>query len=64
MTYVVTFHDLTLAEASLACTCVAKEVCDLLFGADVDEISIRGWWVWCRRKCWRSPPRAAPNLME
>jgi hypothetical protein len=42
MTYVVTFHDLSLAEASLACTCVAKEVCDLLFGADVDDITIRG----------------------
>ena len=42
MTYVVTFHDLSLSEASLACTCVAKEVCDLLFGADVDDITIRG----------------------
>lgn len=42
MTYVVTFHDLSLAEASLACTCVAKEVCDLLFGADIDDLTIRG----------------------
>lgn len=42
MTYVVTFHNLSLGEASLACTCVAKEVCDLLFGADVDDITIRG----------------------
>jgi hypothetical protein len=41
MTYVVTFHDLSLEEASLACASVAKEVCDLLFGADVDDISIR-----------------------
>jgi hypothetical protein len=42
MSYVVTFHDLSLQEASLACASVAKEVCDLLFGADVDDIMIRG----------------------
>jgi hypothetical protein len=42
MTYVVTFHDLSLEEASLACASVAKEVCDLLFGADIDDITIRG----------------------
>jgi len=42
MSYVVTFHDLSLEEASLACASVAKEVCDLLFGADVDDITIRG----------------------
>lgn len=42
MTYVVTFHNLSLEEASIACACVAKEVCDLLFGADVDDITIRG----------------------
>ena len=32
MSYVVTFHNLSLEEASLACASVAKEVCDLLFG--------------------------------
>jgi len=42
MSYVVTFHNLSLAEASLACASVAKEVCDMLFGADVDDITIRG----------------------
>jgi len=42
MSYVVTFHNLSLEEASLACASVAKEVCDLLFGADVDDITIRG----------------------
>ncbi|MEO8301919.1 MAG: hypothetical protein ABI608_09000 [Rhizomicrobium sp.] len=42
MSYVVTFHNLSLEEASLACACVAKEVCDLLFGANIDDITIRG----------------------
>jgi hypothetical protein len=42
MSYVVTFHNLSLEEASLACASVAKEVCDMLFGADVDDITIRG----------------------
>jgi hypothetical protein len=42
MSYVVTFHNLSLEEASLACACVAKEVCGMLFGADVDDITIRG----------------------
>ncbi|MBA2588847.1 MAG: hypothetical protein H0U98_09515 [Alphaproteobacteria bacterium] len=42
MSYVVTFHELSLEEASVACASVAQEVCDMLFGADVDDISIRG----------------------
>jgi hypothetical protein len=42
MSYVVTFHNLSLEEASLACACVAKEVCDMLFGANVDDIMVRG----------------------
>ena len=41
MSYVVTFHDLSLEEASLACVSVAKKVCELLFGDEADEISIR-----------------------
>jgi hypothetical protein len=41
MSYVVTFHHLSLEEASLACACVAKEVCDMLFGADVEGIAVR-----------------------
>jgi len=42
MSYVVTFHNLSLEEASLACASVAREVCAMLFGADVDDITIRG----------------------
>ncbi len=42
MSYVVTFHNLSLEEASLACASVAREVCGMLFGADVDDITIRG----------------------
>ncbi len=41
MSYVVSFHRLSMEEASLACAAIAKEVCELLFGADVDEISVR-----------------------
>jgi hypothetical protein len=41
MSYVVSFHHLSAEEASLACAAVAKEVCELLFGADVDDISVR-----------------------
>ena len=41
LSYVVTFHDQSLQEASLACAQVAKEACDHLFGVDVDDISIR-----------------------
>jgi hypothetical protein len=42
MSYVVTFNNLSLEAASLACAGVAKEVSELLFGADVDDISVRG----------------------
>ena len=42
MSYVVTFNNLSLEAASLACAAVAKEVCELLFGADVDDIAVRG----------------------
>jgi hypothetical protein len=41
MSYVVTFHALSLDEASLACAAVAREACELLFGADVEDISVR-----------------------
>ncbi len=64
MTYVVTFHDLTLAEASLACTCVAKEVCDLLFGADVDDISIRGLVGLVPPEMLEKSAEGGANLME
>src|SRR5471032_2275249 len=42
MSYIVTFHNLSMEAASLACASIAKEVCDLLFGADVEDISVRG----------------------
>lgn len=41
MSYVVSFHRLSVEEASLACAAIAKEVCELLFGADVEDISVR-----------------------
>jgi|KBSMisStaDraftv2_1062788.scaffolds.fasta_scaffold27983_4 hypothetical protein len=42
MSYVVTFHGLSLEGASLACASVAREVCELLFGAEAEEIAVRG----------------------
>ena len=41
MSYVVTFHNLSMEEASVACASIAKDVCDLLFGADVEDFSVR-----------------------
>ena len=41
LSYVVTFHDLSLEEAGLACASVARKVCELLFGADIDDIAVR-----------------------
>ena len=41
LSYVVTFHGLSVSEASLACTAVAKEVCELLFGDGIDDIAVR-----------------------
>ncbi|HET7085111.1 MAG TPA: hypothetical protein VFI23_10095 [Rhizomicrobium sp.] len=42
MSYVVTFNTLSLEAASLACASVAREVCELLFGAEADDIAVRG----------------------
>ena len=42
MSYIVTFHDLSIEEATLACTSVAKSVCELLFGAEINDTAIRG----------------------
>jgi hypothetical protein len=42
MSYVVTFNSLSLEAASLACASVAREVCELLFGAEAEEIAVRG----------------------
>lgn len=41
MAYAVTFNNLSLAETRLICNAIAKEVCDLLFGDQVDEVSVR-----------------------
>ncbi|HEX4178702.1 MAG TPA: hypothetical protein VHY57_09700 [Rhizomicrobium sp.] len=41
LSYVVTFHNLSLEEAGLACASVAQKVCELLFGADIDDIAVR-----------------------
>jgi hypothetical protein len=41
MSYVVSFQRLSLEEASLACAVIAKSVCELLFGSDVEDISFR-----------------------
>jgi hypothetical protein len=41
LSYIATFSGRSQAEASLACAAVAKEVCELLFGDEVHEISVR-----------------------
>ena len=41
LSYVVTFHALSVEEATVACACVARKVCELLFGAEIDEIAVR-----------------------
>ena len=41
LSYVVTFHDLSLEEAGLACASVARKVCELLFGSDIDDVAVR-----------------------
>lgn len=42
MSYIVTFRNLSPEEASLACVAAAKKVCQILFGAEIDNISVRG----------------------
>lgn len=41
LSYIATFHGLAPQEAGLACAAVAREVCELLFGEDSEQISIR-----------------------
>ena len=41
LSYVATFHGLSPDEAALACAAVAKEVCELLFGEDSEQIVVR-----------------------
>ncbi len=42
LSYVVTFHGLSVEEASFACTAIAKDVCGLLFGTDLNDVTVRG----------------------
>ncbi len=39
--YLVTFGDLSVAETIFVCTSIAKKVCELFLGCQIDEISIR-----------------------
>ena len=41
LSYVVTFGNLSLAQTSLMCASIAREVCEHLFGNQIDEISVR-----------------------
>ena len=41
LSYAVTFRDLSLTETNLACIVIAKDVCRLLFGKQIDEIAVR-----------------------
>jgi hypothetical protein len=41
LSYVATFHGLSPEEAGLACTAVAREVCEMLFGQDNENVSVR-----------------------
>jgi hypothetical protein len=41
LSYVVTFGHLSMAETDVACVAIAKEVCNMLFGNQIDEISVR-----------------------
>lgn len=41
LSYVVTFSNLTLAQTNLICASIAKEVCEELFGDQIDEVSVR-----------------------
>jgi hypothetical protein len=41
LSYIATFQGRTPEEAALACTAVAQDVCDLLFGEDARTVSLR-----------------------
>jgi hypothetical protein len=41
LSYVVTFSHLSAAETDLACLAIAKDVCRMLFGNEIDEVSVR-----------------------
>jgi hypothetical protein len=41
LSYIVTFGNLSMAETEIACVAIAKEVCRMLFGNQIDEVSVR-----------------------
>lgn len=41
LSYAVTFGNLSLSEASRVCATIAREVCEHLFGDQIDEVSVR-----------------------
>jgi hypothetical protein len=41
LSYIVTFGQLSIAETDIVCIAIAKEVCGMLFGNQIDEISVR-----------------------
>jgi hypothetical protein len=41
LSYAVTFAELSVAQTNIICEAIAREVCELLFGEQVQEISIR-----------------------
>ena len=41
LSYAVTFSSLSLSETRLICNAIAREVCELLFGDQVDEVCVR-----------------------
>ena len=41
LSYAVTFANLSRAQTNLVCTSIATDVCDHLFGDQIDEISVR-----------------------
>jgi hypothetical protein len=42
LSYAATFQNLPLAETKLVCLSIATEVCELLFGNEAGEVSVRG----------------------
>jgi hypothetical protein len=41
LSYAITFGNLSLSEASRVCAAIAREVCEHLFGDQIDEVSVR-----------------------
>jgi hypothetical protein len=41
LSYAVTFAELSVAQTNIICEAIAREVCELLFGEQVQEISVR-----------------------